>query len=110
MTYEEVATMIETVGLPFAYDHFTETAQEPPFICFIFPESNDVIADNKNYQKIKKLQIELYTDNKDFALEHRLEGILNSYELPYTDNEAYLDSERMYMHTYNTEVVIYEQD
>lgn len=107
MTYEEISTMIETVGLPFAYDHFDETEQAPPFVCFLYPEGDDFIADNKNYQKIKKLQIELYTDNKDFALEHRIEGILESYELPYSDNEAYLDTEQMYMHTYNTEVVIH---
>lgn len=107
MTYQEIATMIGTVGLPFAYDHFTETAQAPPFICFMYPEGDDFIADNKNYKTIKRLQIELYTDNKDFALEHRLEGILKSYELPYSDDEAYLDDEHMYMHTYNTEVVIH---
>lgn len=104
--------MIETVGLPFAYDHFNERDKPiaPPFICFIYPENDDLIADNKNYSKIKKLQIELYTENKNFSLESRLEKILESYELPYSEAEGYLDDEKMYMHTYNTEVVIYEQD
>lgn len=111
MTYEEIATMIETIGLPFAYDHFNETQAAPPFVCFIYPESDDFIADNRNFQKIKRLQIELYTENKDFSLESRVEQILESYELPYTEAEGYLDDEKMYMHTYNTEVVIYaEQD
>ena len=106
MTYKEISDMIAAAQLPYAYDHFTDTGQKPPYICFLYPEGDDVIADNKNFVTIKRLQIELYTDNKDFALEHRLEGILRSYELPYADNEGYLSDEQMYMHTYTTEVLI----
>ena len=33
MSYEDIATMIESIGLPYAYYQFPEgTGQEPPFV------------------------------------------------------------------------------
>ena len=107
MTYKEVADMIKEVGIPTAYYQFPDdTEQSPPFICFFYPNSNDVIADNTNYQKVEHLAIELYTDNKDFALEATLEGVLNSHDLVYARSEEYLDTERMFFVLYETEVII----
>ena len=107
MTYKQVATMISTIGLPYAYDHFTDdTERQPPFVCFIFPESDDFAADDKNYVKIRRLQIELYTDNKDFEKEAIVESVLENNNLPYTSEEGYLSDERMYMHTYTTKILI----
>lgn len=107
MTYADVSNMIGAIGLPYAYDHFTdETGRELPFICFIFPETDDFIADNKNYTKIRRLQIELYTENKDFDLEASVESALEAAGLTYNANGGFLNGERMYMQTYNTEVLI----
>lgn len=107
MTYKQVATMISTIGLPYAYDHFTDnTERQPPFVCFIFPESDDFAAENKNYVKIRRLQIELYTDNKDFVLESQVEAVLEANGLPYETEGAYLNDELMYMQTYTTEILI----
>ena len=110
MTYKEVATMVSGIGLPYAYYQFPEgTAQACPFICFYFTGSNDLAADDTNYQKIRPLVIELYTDNKDFTTESTVESVLNSNGLVYAREETYLDSERMYMVTYMTEIVITEE-
>lgn len=106
MTYSDISDMIEEAGLPFAYDHFEDTKQAPPFICYIYTGSADMAADNVNYAKIARLQIELYTDEKSPELEQRLEGILKSHDIFYAQAEGYLSSEAMYMHTYTTEVVI----
>lgn len=110
MTHAEVATMIGSVGLPFAYYQFpNDSGQEPPFICFYYPNNNDVIADNSNYQKVEHLIIELYTDNKDFDHEAAIEAVLSSNELVYTRDEEYLGSERMFMVVYETDVIITEE-
>ena len=110
MTYKQVATMIDGIGLPYAYYQFPEgTDQACPFICFYFTNSNDLAADDTNYQKIRPLAIELYTDNKDFTTEAAVESVLNSNGLVYAREETYLDSERMYMVTYTTEIVITEE-
>ncbi len=102
--------MIAGIGLPYAYDHFSdadgEHPQGPPFICFLYPGNDDFIADNINYAKITALVIELYTDNVDFDLEESVEDALTANELPYTKDQVYLDDERMYQTTYTTEVYL----
>ena len=109
MTYAEVSNMVQSIGLPFAYYQFPEgTDQACPFVCFFFENSNDLAADNTNYQRIRPLSIELYTDNKDFELEETVETTLNSYGLVYSREETHLNSERMYMVTFRTEIVVTE--
>lgn len=114
MTYKEVAKMIDNIGLPFAYDHFDadpeNPAPAPPFICFYFDGSADIAADDTNYQKIRPLTLELYTDNKDFSLEETVETALNSAGLVFSRLETYIDSERMYMVTFQTQIIITEED
>lgn len=110
MTYKEVATMISNTDIPFAYYQFPEgTDQACPFICFYFSRSNDFAADDTNYQKIRQLSIELYTDNKDFATETAVENALNASGLVFYREESYIDTERMYMVTFVTQVVISDE-
>jgi len=110
MTYADVATMLASLNIPYAYYQFPEgTEQACPFICFYFSGSNDMAADNINYQKIRPLTIELYTDNKDFALEETVENTLNQYGLSYSRDEAWIDTEKMNMVSYLTEIVITEE-
>ena len=110
MTHEQVATMIRSIGIPFAYYQFpNDTPQSPPFICFFYPDNNDVIADNTNYAKIERLVIELYTDDKDFSLEQEIEAVLNANGLVFSRDEQSLDSERMHETIYETDVIITEE-
>lgn len=107
MTYQEVDALVAGLGLPYAYYQFSEkTAQPTPFICFYFGDSADFIADNINYQKIRPLLIELYTDDKDFDLEEQIETALTAAGLVYTRTEYYIGTERMYQITYTMEVII----
>ena len=74
MTYPEVKTLLETTGLPVVYYQWPDGhAPDPPYIVFCFPGDNDFIGDNSNYQKIRELTVELYTDCKDFALEETVD-------------------------------------
>ena len=73
MTHKEVNLMVKSMGLPYAYYQFPEnTAQAPPFICFFYSGTNDLYADQENYQRIEQLNIELYTTRKDFAKEEAI--------------------------------------
>ena len=109
MTYLDVKAMVESFGISYAYYQFDEgTAQPCPFCVFYFPSSSDFLADNANYQKIRQLVIELYTDNKDFALEETIETKLNENGLVYSREETYLSDEKMYMVTYQTSIVVKE--
>lgn len=107
MTYKEIADMIAEIGLPNAYYEFSDnTEQNPPFVCFYFPESDDFFADNQNYVGIRRLFVELYADNKDFTLESTVENVLTSHGLTFRKSEEYITSERMLQTLYETEVII----
>ena len=107
MTYKEISQMIAGAGLPYAYYQFPEdTPQVPPFICFFFSNTDDVFADDSNYQRIAQLNIELYTNVKDFELEASLEEILANNNLTYYKEENYIDSEKLYQIAYEMEVMI----
>ena len=109
MTHAQVASMIASVGVPYAYYQFSnKTAQEPPFICFFYPNNNDFLADDSNYQKVEHLVVELYTDNKNFELEQTVETVLSANGLVYSRDEEYLDDERMFEVVYEMDVVITE--
>ena len=109
MTYKEIAAMIESIGLPYAYYQFPEgTGQEPPFVVFFYSNIDDLYADESNYQRIVTLNIELYTREKDFEKEATVEGILQNSGLSYYKEENYIDSEKMYQIAYEMEVIITE--
>ena len=107
MTYKEVAAMIAETNIANAYYQFDEgTGQQPPFICFFYDYSDDMLADNSNYQKIEHLIIELYTEQKDFSLMSTLEAVLGSHDLVYTRSSEYIDSEKMQLEVYEMDVLI----
>lgn len=107
MTYKEISDMIASIGLSYAYYEFPDgTEQQPPFICFYFPDSDDLFADNKNYVGIRHLYVELYTDEKDFALESTVEGVLTANGLTFRKSDDYIDSEKMWQTLYEMEVIL----
>ena len=107
MTLTEIYNMVVQVGVPVAYYQFSDdTAKPPPFICYYYPNDDDFSADNINYTRINQLVIELYTDNKDFALESQLETVLIQHDMYFDKTEVYIDDEKMYMVTYTMEVLI----
>ena len=110
MTYKEVADMVASIGLPYAYYQFDgESERETPFVVFFYPQSDDVYADNANYAGIRRLIIELYTDNKDFETEATVEAVLLGAGLSWGKTEQYIDTERMWQVVYEMEVIINEQ-
>lgn len=109
MTYNEIMTMMQETGLPFAYDHFAEgESPEPPFVVFLLPSSSNFGADNKVWQKINQLRIELYTDFKQPNIETQIETVLDQHGLFYDKTEVWIQSENLYEVAYEMEVIQHE--
>jgi hypothetical protein len=107
MTLQQVNQMVSSMGLPYSYYQFNEdTAQAPPFICFFYGPSDDLYADNSNYQDIRQLNIELYTTTKDFALERTIENILKLNGFSFYREENFIESEKLWQIAYEMEVLI----
>lgn len=106
MTYKQIASMIASIGLPFAYYQFPDdTKQAPPFICFLY-DYDDIYADNLNYVGRVTLMIELYTAVKDFAFEASVEDVLKNNGFSYGKTATYIDNEKMWQVVYTMEVFI----
>ena len=105
MTIEELAAMLQSTGIPFAYDHFAEgESPEPPFICYLLPGSDNFAADGQVYYRINQVRIELYTDSKDLAVESKVEKALDDAGIFYNKSEVWIESEKLYEVLYSFEV------
>lgn len=105
MTYEEINEMMQEIGMPFAYHHFSEgESPNPPFTIFLSPGENTFGADNLMYFSFKQLNIELYTDEKSPETEERVEEVLLQHNLYYTKSETWIESEKLYEVLYQLEV------
>ena len=104
MTHNEIVEMLEETNLPIAYDHFAEgESPDPPFICFLFPGSDNFSADGRVYLKVRNVNVELYTDLKDPELETRLETVLDGHGIFYRKTEVWIESEKLYEVLYQFE-------
>lgn len=107
MNSQDIATMIAQIGVPYAYRQFTkETAVPPPFVCFYLDGSDNFAADDKVFAHVEELIVELYTDSKDYAIEERIEAILDAHDLPWDRQEFYLGDEQMSETVYTVDVLI----
>ncbi len=107
MTYKEIADLLASVGLPVVYHHWEENSAPPlPYLVYLFPSRNDFFADNCNYQAIAVLDIELYSDQKNFTLEKKLEDVLIENKITFRKTETYIASEKMYEVLYETEIIL----
>ena len=105
MSYEEINEMMLEMGLPFAYHHFSEgESPKPPFLIFLSPGEHTFSADNLMYHSFKKLDIELYTDEKSPEAEQRVEEVLLQHNIFYTKTETWIESEKLYEVLYQMEV------
>lgn len=99
-----IVEILKEADIPFAYDHFAEgESPEPPFLCYLLPGSDHFAADGKVYYKINEVQIELYTDTKDLAVEQKLEAVLDKHGIFYAKSETWIDSEKLYEVLYQFE-------
>lgn len=104
MEEEQIYLLLESLGIPVAYDHFihnNEVSVSPPFILYRNDQSEQFKADDKVFYKSKEYIIDLITDKKDLMLEETLEEIFNNNSLPWEKSETYIDTEEIYQITYN---------
>lgn len=104
---EKITAILEQIGLPFAYDHFAEgESPDPPFICYLIPNSDNFSADGRVYYKINEIHIELYTDCKDLSAEQKVEAVLDEHGIFYDKSEVWIESEKLYevLYTFEMEV------
>lgn len=104
---DKLLNLLKASGIPFAYDHFAEgESPNPPFICYLYPGSDNFAADGRVFYKITQAHIELYTDYKDLSVEQKLEEALDAASIFYDKSETWIESEKLYEVLYSFEVEV----
>lgn len=107
MLVSDIKDMLGQTGLNVTYFSWPEKeAPQLPYLLWYFPGSDNFAADDKVYKRIETLNIELYTQNKDFATEQAVEGVLEAHHMVWDRTESYIESEHMYQVLYQMEVII----
>lgn len=106
MHYDEIAAMVEEIGLPSAYDHYAEgESPPPPFVLFLLPGTDNFMADGEVYEQVTEVSIELYTDLKMPPLEAKVERVLAAHDIPWDKTEVWIEDEKLYEVRYELEVL-----
>lgn len=115
MTRTEIASMVGSLGIPYAYltfqpDENGEIHQDLPACIFMDTEHPDLYADDTNYTHIATYAWELYEDSVDFSLHDQLEGILKAHGLTYVkQGTEWFDDQRYWATVYLFTVIINEE-
>lgn len=95
MTLREIREALMTSGLDVFYDHTPEDVAMP-YICYKEVSARVVSLDSEASKVISTIQVELYTNKKDEALEERLQEALKPFiwkkELDFDGDEDYFSS------------------
>ncbi|WP_089610087.1 hypothetical protein [Dehalobacterium formicoaceticum] len=96
----DLYSLLQETGMPVAYHHFKEK-QTPPYLVYMFDESDNYEADNKTYHAINHYKVELYTVIKSPLIEGSVEALFDANEIIYEKLEAYIESEDLYQVFYD---------
>lgn len=96
--------LLEPLGWPVKYRHW-KTEPSYPCLVYLFTNDSDFMADNQNYLDIRNYDIELYTTEKDFDAEAKLEQFLKENSFKFSKTESYIESEELYVVTYSTQLI-----
>lgn len=104
-TPQDIRGILQSTGIPFAYRLWEEGKAPPlPYGLYYAGRANNFAADGKVHFTAQRYTIELYTEKKEPDTEALLENALNSAEIFWTKDEAYIESERMNEIIYEIEV------
>ena len=107
MKPSEIVKMLEETGFPVVYYSYPDAVNLPvPFIVYRIQSYADEDADNVNWTQIGNVEIGLYTKDKDFDSESKLEDVLTAHDLYFDKSESYLENEELFGVLYEVEIVI----
>lgn len=103
MTIQELKIVLDSTGIPFAYNYW-EDAPKLPYGVFVALENSEFYADGEIYYSFGRYRIEVYTKRKAPPTEAKVEAALAQNQINYQKYENYITSEKLYQISYEIEV------
>ncbi|SEA49518.1 hypothetical protein SAMN04515656_1128 [Eubacterium aggregans] len=105
ISLNELKNALETLQVPVAYHHFrTGQAPSPPFLVYYEDQDIEYYADDKVYLTATAVTVELYTNEKNIALEESLKALLKDLGILFHRYETWIESEKLYMEVFEFEL------
>lgn len=105
MILQEVYKALKGLGYPIAYHHFEGTPEGVPFLVYYTTGSKPVLADDECWLNLADVVVELYCTYKDIEAEADIEAALASIGLVWSKTEVWIETESLYMITYEMEAL-----
>ena len=104
MELNDLEVILKRTNFPVRYSHFKKKV-ETPYIVYINAYNSNFGADDKVYRKIKNIQIELYTNEKNLEIEKILEDLLDENDIFYEESEEFIESENLFQKIYEVRLI-----
>ena len=106
MDLKEFKKVLDASGMPVAYLAFPASkCPKMPFVTFQETGSNNFGADGRVYQKVKTMQVDLFTKKKQPAAEDALESALDDAGIFWNKYQTIDDEESCQRYTYEIEII-----
>lgn len=111
MTYKElndfIALIASAVGCDYHYyDDGEKDVIKTPYLLFDYPDRDDFKADDRNYAKIQRVNIEYDSKTKDIEAEIKIEDMLDDADMSYSKEDTRYEGHDAYGVMYSMEVLI----
>ena len=111
MTYKEIAAFVasiaEALGCGYHYyDEGEKDVSQTHYLLFVYPDRDDTRADDRNYVRVQRLNLEYDSKMKDIDAEAVIEKMLDDADLAYTKEDTRYDGADAYGAMYSTEVIV----
>lgn len=103
MTHTELLEVLQTTGIPWAYHHW-EGKQTPPYGVYLDQRDDPFYADNLTYIDFRETRLEVYSLERDPALDSRVKAALDNAGISYEVDYTWIESEGLYETIFEIEV------
>lgn len=100
MTEVEIKTMLEQSGISVFRGH-APVGVSVPYMVYNVTYPDNLGADNVTYFKIPQVNVELYQTTPDITVRENIEAILTENELYYTEDEADMEEQGLFITYFN---------
>ena len=108
MELAEIKRKLDTLGIPVAYMCFKKP-QSLPFAVYYEAGTDIRGSDDRSFFRDVTINIELYTEKKQPALERQLENLFRDREIDKSP-DIYLKDEDMFMTTFSFDTLQYFEE
>ena len=99
--HSEIYTLLKSINIPVAYDHFDDNkTMAPPFMVYREESPDNFKADDTTYHSFFNFEIELVTTKKEVELEQQISDLLTNNKIPYDKTPEIWDSQEKIYHIF----------